>query len=343
MRAILFDVHGGPEVLREGEVGMPILGEGEVLVRVKACALNQLDIWARKGVPSVRIPLPHTPGSDIAGIVAETGPGVSGWSTGTEVVVSPGISDGECEECARGRENYCPNYRIIGYQVDGGYAEYIRVPSRNLLSKPRRLSFVEASSLPLVFLTAWRMLVGRARITTGETILIVSAGSGVGSAAIQIAKLFHATVITTVGSDAKIEPARQLGADHVINRRREDVYEATKKFTSGRGVDVVVEHVGTAIWDQVVKTLGRDGRLVTCGATTGPRVSLDLRHIFAKQQSILGSYMGTKGDLVDALAMVEKGLLRPVVDSVFRLEDVADAHRRLESGEHFGKVVLSLE
>jgi NADPH:quinone reductase-like Zn-dependent oxidoreductase len=165
----------------------------------------------------------------------------------------------------------------------------------------------------------------------------------VGSAAVQIAKLFQATVIATVGSDAKVDRARRLGADHVINWRREDVYQATKKLTSGKGVDVVVEHVGTAIWDKVVKTLGRDGRLVTCGATTGPQVSLDLRHVFVKQQSILGSYMGTKGDLGDALRMVEKGLLRPVVDSVFRLEEASEAHRRLESGEHFGKVVLSLE
>ncbi|MBI2183655.1 MAG: zinc-binding dehydrogenase [Thaumarchaeota archaeon] len=343
MKAVVFDVHGGPEVLHSADVEKPVLGFGEAVVQVKACALNRLDLWLRKGIPGVKIPMPHILGSDISGVVAETGLGVEGWSREDEVVVAPGFGDGTCEECLAGRENYCVNYQIIGYRTKGGYAEFVRVPAANLMRKPSKLSFVEAASIPLVFLTAWQMMVDKARIRMGETILVVGAGSGVGVAAIQIAKLFNCTVVTTVSSEEKAVKAKALGADFVINRGVEDVQEVVKRVTSGRGVDLVVEHAGAAIWDTAVRSLGRGGRLVTCGATTGPQVSVDLRFLFSKQQSIMGSYMGTKGDLVDVLRLVDRGALRPVVDSVFPLERAVDAHRRLEAGESFGKVVLTLD
>ncbi|MBI4257965.1 MAG: zinc-binding dehydrogenase [Thaumarchaeota archaeon] len=343
MKAVVFDAHGDPEVLHVADVEKPVSGFGEVIVRVKACALNHLDLWVRKGIPGVKIPLPHVLGSDIAGLVAETGPGVEGWSEGDEVLVAPGFGDGVCGECLAGRENYCANYKIIGYRIEGGYAEYVKVPVGNLLKKPSKLSFVEAASIPLVFLTAWHMLVDKAKIKMGETVLVVGAGSGVGMAAIQVAKAVNCTVITTVGSDEKAGKAEALGADIVVNRKVEDVYEAVKGATSGRGVDVVVEHAGAEIWDKAVRSLARGGRLVTCGATTGPQVSIDLRFLYSKQHSILGSYMGTKRDLLDVLRLVEKGVFNPVVDSVFPLEKAVEAHKRLESGEQFGKVVLTLD
>jgi len=345
MRAVRMHQHGGPEVLRLEEIE-PVPSErprrGEVTVGVRACALNHLDLWTRKGLPGVTIPMPHILGSDISGVVAQVGEGVTDIEPGQEVVLQPGLSCGRCPRCLEGRDSECRDYRILGYQVDGGYTERLIVPAVNVLPKPRRLSFEEAASVPLVFLTAWHMLVSRARLQPGEEVLVQAAGSGVGIASIQIAKLWGARVLATASTEAKLERAKELGADQLINYREKDFAAEVRRITEKRGVDVVIEHVGGQTFEKSLQCLARSGRLVTCGATTGPGVQVDLRFVYARQLSILGSYMGGKAELVALLPFFDAGKLRPVVDKVFPLAAAADAHRRLESREQFGKVVLSI-
>jgi NADPH:quinone reductase-like Zn-dependent oxidoreductase len=309
-----------------------------VLVRVRACALNHLDVWVRKGLPGVK--LPHILGSDIAGEVAEVGEYVAGFKTGQRVLIAPMHFCGSCAKCVRGLQNQCREFTVLGNGVDGGNCELIAVPSMNLIPIPDGLDFTQAASLPLVFLTAWHMLMGLAGVRPGQTVLVVGASSGVGIAAIQIAKMFQCRVITTAGDEAKLEKARGLGADHGIHHYKQRISDEVRKLTNKEGVDIVIEHVGVATWEESVKSLKSSGTLVTCGATTGPNVAIDLRHLFARQLRLLGSYMGTMGELHEVLGHVFAGRLKPVVDRVFPLSEIRAAHEYLEKSQMFGKVVL---
>lgn len=344
MRAIILEEHGGPEVLKASELPAPRPEPGEVVVDVHACAVNRLDLWVRGGLPNLRIDYPHVLGSDVAGIVREVGDGVDPALLGREVVLNPGISCGRCEACLSGWDNLCPSYRILGENTTGGYAEQLRVPVANLVDKPANLSMVEAAAFPLTFLTAWQMLVVRAAIVPGETVLIHAVGSGVGSAGLQIAKLFGARVIALASSDAKLAKARELGADALV---RSDSNDWPKKVRSlpgvgRRGVDVVFEHVGRATWEDSIKLCRNGGRVVTCGASSGWDAPTDLRHVFFRQIQILGSTMGSKASLFRIAALIGEGRLRPILDRVFPLAQAADAHRHLDRREQFGKVVLTV-
>ncbi|HEV8131289.1 MAG TPA: zinc-binding dehydrogenase [Acidobacteriota bacterium] len=341
MRAVRIHTHGGPEVLQLEQVEEPALRPGTAVVRVRACALNHLDLWVRRGIPGVRIALPRIPGSDIAGEVDSIDAGTP-FSTGRRVIVSPGVSCGHCRQCLAGEDNLCRSYTLLGSGVDGGCAEKVQVPLANLIELEEGLSFEQAAAFPLVFLTAWHMLVTRAQIQPGEEVLILGANSGVGSAAVQIAKLFRCRVIATAGNEEKAAAAVALGADVVINHYQERISDEVRKVTGKRGVDIVFEHVGKATWNESLLSLARGGRLVTCGATSGYAAETDLRHVFSKQISILGSYMGGKAELLQAYSFLKKGLFAPVVDRVFALEEVRQAHQYLEEGKQFGKVVLRI-
>jgi len=340
MKAIVFRQHGGPEVLEYTNVPEPSIQPNEVLVRVRACALNHLDLWVRGGLPNVPIPLPHIPGSDVAGEVTQPGAGVTTVRAGQKVVVAPGVTCGKCSACIAGRDNQCRQFTNLGYMIDGGCAEFVRVPEVNCMPYPENLSFEEAAAVPLVFQTAWHMLVARAELQPGEDVLIIGAGSGVGSAAIQIAKFFGARVIATAGTEEKAAKARELGADHTINHKSQKIRDAVRQITNKRGVDVVFEHVGTATWDDSLASLAPAGRLVTCGVTTGFDAKIDLRFLFSRQLSLLGSYMGTKSELHTVMKLVAAGRLKPIVDRVFPLAEAAAAHTYLEASQQFGKVVL---
>lgn len=340
MRAVPITTHGGPDVLTLRDVPDPARSEGDALVRVRACALNHLDLWQRRGIARLPQPLPHIPGSDIAGEVVDGGP--SGVAAGARVIVHPGLTCGRCSACLAGHDSLCDHYGVVGYQSEGGYAELVAVPAPNLIPIPDGITFELAAAFPLTFLTAWHMLVTRANVRSGETVLVIAAGSGVGQAAVQIAKLHGARVIATAGDPRKLDAARALGADEAVDHYAAGLTDEVRRLTGGRGVDVVIEHVGEAVWDRVVRCLARGGRLVTCGATSGYHGAIDLRALFAKQLSFLGSYMGTRADLEAAWAAFGRGELRPVVDSVLPLADAAEAHRRLETHSQFGKVVLQI-
>jgi NADPH:quinone reductase-like Zn-dependent oxidoreductase len=342
MKAIVFHQHGDPSVLHYTDVNEPHLRHNEVLVKVHGCALNHLDLWVRRGLPGVPIPLPHVPGSDVAGEVVKVGPDVHTVHIGQKVVLSPGVTCGKCPACLAGRDNLCRDYTNLGYMIDGGCAEYVRCPDVNCMPYPENLDWVHAAAVPLVFLTAWHMLVNRAQLRPGDSALILGAGSGVGSAAIQIAKYFGAYVISTAGSDEKLAKAKEIGADDVIHHNVMHISKEVRRLTNNRGVDVVFEHVGTATWDDSVKSLALGGRLVTCGATTGYDAKIDLRFLFTRQLSILGSYMGSKDELRTVLRLVALGKLKPVVDKVWPLHDCIAAHTYLEQGKQFGKVVLTV-
>jgi NADPH:quinone reductase-like Zn-dependent oxidoreductase len=342
VKAILFHQHGGPEVLQFTDVPDPEPRPNEVFVRVRACALNHLDLWVRGGLPNVPIPLPHIPGSDVAGEIAKIGSEVTTVRVGQKVVLAPGVTCGKCAACVSGQDNRCRQFTNLGYMIDGGCAEFVLVPEVNCLPYPENLSFEEAASVPLVFQTAWHMLIARAALQPGEDVLVLGAGSGVGSAAIQIAKFFGARVIATAGSDEKLSKARQLGADHVINHKTQQIRDEVRRLTNKRGVDVVFEHVGTATWDDSLASLALAGRLVTCGNTTGYDAKIDLRFLFSRQLSLLGSYMGVKSELHTIMKLVTAGRLKPVVDRSFPLSEAAAAHTYLESGRQFGKVVLKV-
>ncbi len=341
MKAVVFRRHGEGEVLELAEMPEPHVGARDVLVAVKAVALNHLDVWVRKGWPGLKLALPHILGSDIAGVVAKVGSEVTDVQVGSEVLVNPGLSCGACEKCLLGDDNLCRHYKIIGEHISGGYAEYVSVPRQNLLPKPPGMTFEEAACLPLTFLTAWTMLVRRAQLRPGETVLVHAAGSGVGSAAVQIAKVMGATVIATASSKEKLDKAKELGADHLIHYTETDFLAEVKRITDRKMVDVVFEHVGAATFDKSVACLPYGGRLVTCGATTGHEVKIDLRVLFYKRISLLGSTMGSKGDLFRILELVKDGKLRPVLDRVLPLERAAEAHAMLENRAQFGNVVLT--
>lgn len=340
MRAVIVREHGGIEKLEITDVPEAVARPGEVIVRVRAVALNHLDLWVRRGVPGHKFPLPIIPGSEISGVIETvTSPG-GGWSAGDEVIVAPGFSCGLCAACLSGNDPLCRNYGIYGETADGGCRETIAVPVRNLLRKPARMSFAEAAALPLDMLTAWHMLVARAQLRPGETVLVHAGGSGIGTAAIQIAKLWGATVFATAGSAEKAARAKELGADAVIEYRNMDFLAEVRSLTSKRGVDIVFEHVGADTFDRSLRALTKGGRLVTCGATTGADVTINLRLVFFKLLSILGSTMGSIAELHEIMKHVEAGRLRPVVDRMLPLEEIASGHRILEAREAFGKVVL---
>ncbi len=338
MKAVRIHRHGGPEVLSYEDAPEPEITDKDALIRVRACALNHVDLWIRKGLPGV--PLPQILGADIAGEVVRAGASCRNAREGARVVLAPGVSCRVCPKCVAGLDNECPDYTLFGYQIPGGYAEFVAAPDYAVIPIPDDLSFEEAAAVPLVFLTAWHMLLARARLKAGEDVLVIAASSGVGSAAVQIAKLFQCRVIATAGNDAKLGAARRLGADHVIDHYRQDIAAEVKRITGRRGMDVVFEHVGAATWDASVASLAPGGRLVTCGATTGYDVKIDLRFLFSKRQSILGSYMGTLGELHEVLKFVFRKELKAVVDRVFPLTEVRQAHERLENKEQFGKIVV---
>lgn len=341
MKAVIMKQHGGPEVLHHTEVQDPRINATEVLVRVRACALNHLDLWVRRGLPGIQIPMPHIPGSDISGEVVEVGQLVTHLKVGQKVLLAPGISCGQCAACVGGADNLCRRYTMFGYMVDGGCAELVKSPEVNVIPIPGDLSFNEAAAVPLVFLTAWHMLIGRAELQPGEDLLVLGAGSGVGSAAIQIGKLMGARVIATAGSDAKLAKAKELGADEVINHSQQKIADEVKRLTERRGVDVVFEHVGTSTWEASLASLAVKGRLVTCGATTGFDAKIDIRFLFSRHVSIIGSYMGNKAELHAVLKLIGQRKLRAVIDRTMPLAQCAEAHRLLEAREQFGKIVLN--
>ncbi len=343
MKAVRFHTHGGPEVLKLDETPDPQVAQHQVLVRIKACALNHLDLWLRKGLPGVKVPLPHIPGCDIAGEVAGVGELCTRVRVGQAVVISPGRSCGQCLQCLEGRDNLCASYQIIGgYGLNGGYAELIAVPEVNVLPLPPGLDFVQAAAVPLTFLTAWNMLVTLANIRLGQTVLVMGAGSGVGVAALQIANLFGATVIAAAGTNEKLAQARAFGAHHGINYQRQAIADEVSQLTGRRGVDIIFEHVGGETWKELLPILAAGGTLVTCGATSGPVAETDIRYLFMRQLRIQGAHMGGKGDLMAILPLVEAGKLKPVVDQVLPLSEAAQAHRILEERRQFGKVVLTI-
>lgn len=341
MHAVFFKEHGGIEKLEYGYQPEPHLGHGEVLVKVRASALNHLDIWTRQGMPGVKIHLPHILGSDVAGEVAKLGPGARGIKIGTKVVIAPGLSCGHCPHCRTGWDSLCDHYKILGLQTNGGWAEYVKAPARNILPVSKKWTMEEWASVPLVFLTAWHMLVTRARLKKGETVLIHAAGSGVGSAAIQIARYIGARVLATVGSDEKIKRAKALGADEVIHYEKSDFSLEAKRLNKNRGVDVVFEHIGPATFQRSLASLARKGRLVTCGVTSGPIVNLDLRFLFIRQLSVIGSYMGGLRELKKVLRLLEKGRLEPVLDKTFPLREAREAQTRMLERKNFGKIILT--
>jgi NADPH:quinone reductase-like Zn-dependent oxidoreductase len=340
VKATIFKQHGGPEVLEYADVPDPRIRADEVLIEVKACALNHLDIFVRGGLPGIEIPLPHILGNDIAGVVREVGELVTWAKPGDEVMVNPGVSCGHCDACLSGEDNLCREYDIMGYRRNGGYAELVAVPGVNIVPKPPELSWEEAAALPLVTVTAWHMLVTRVNVQPGETVLVHAAGSGVGSIAIQIAKLRGARVITTASTGEKLEKARELGADEAINYTQADWPKEVRRLTDRKGVDVVVEHTGAATWPGSISSLTNNGRLVTCGATSGYDARTDLRQVFYRHLNILGSFMGSKAELLEALKFVREGKIRAVVDRVLPLSEARQAHEVIENRAQFGKVVL---
>jgi NADPH:quinone reductase-like Zn-dependent oxidoreductase len=340
MKAVVFRKHGGADVLEYTDVPQPQIRANEVLVQVKACALNHLDLFVRGGLPGIEIPLPHILGCDVAGVVREVGELVTWAKPGDEILLQPGLSCGHCAECLRGEDNLCREYDIIGYRHDGGYAEFLAVPGINVVPKPANLSWEEAASLPLVTLTAWHMLVTRAKLQPGENLLVHAAGSGVGSIAIQIGKLFGARVIATAGSDDKLTKARELGADGVINYTQTDWPKEVRRLTNRVGVDVVFEHTGAATWEGSISSLRNNGRLVTCGATSGYDARTDIRQVFYRHLTILGSFMGSKSELLAAMKFVQQGKIHGVVDRTLPLEEARRAHELMEDRAQFGKIVL---
>lgn len=340
MRAAVVREHGGYENVNVEDWPVPEPAADEVLLKVHAAGINHLDLWVRRGVPGHPFPLPMILGCDFAGVVESVGSAVRNVKPGDEISVAPGHSCNTCGHCLDGNDHLCRQYGIFGETENGGCAEYAVVPAVNALPKPASLSFEETAAVPLVFLTAWHMLVARCHVQPGETVLVHAAGSGVGSAAIQIAKLWGATVYATAGSEAKLELARDLGADATINYLETDFAKEVRGLTGKRGVDIVFEHTGEATWPGSVRSLAKGGRLVTCGATSGFDAKFDLRMLFFKSLSFLGSTMGSRGEVVTVLDLVGQGKLRPVIDRVLPLDQVQEAHRVLESREQFGKIVL---
>ena len=338
MKAVRIHQHGNSDVLIYEDVPIPEISTDQCLVKIKAAALNHLDIWVRKGIPGV--PLPLIMGSDGAGIIEKNGKNVTGFSIGDRVLIQPLTYCGTCRWCKEGKENYCAKWGIFGENQDGTQCAYLAMDPEHLRLIPEGMSFEEAAAFPLVAETAYAMLIDRANIQPGETVFVWGASSGVGSMAIQIAKAIGCKVVTTVSNIKKGAFAKNLNADLVIDYKEDDLIKKVKEFTNKQGVDVVVEHVGTKTWETSLRILGKGGRLVTCGATTGSEAKFDIRHLFSKQQSILGSTMGNAHSLDKALKMYRKGVLKPIVDRCYKMSDIQKAHDYLESGKQIGKVIV---
>lgn len=341
MKAVILYKRGGPEQLRYEDVPEPTIGPDEILLRVRACALNHLDIYTRKGAQAVKAPLPHILGLEATGDVAAVGEAVSGVQVGDRVGLHPFIMCGACESCQSGHENLCLNRKILGVDVHGGYAEYVKAPAINAIHIPDHIGYDEAAALPVAFGTAWHMLVGRARLQAGETVLVLAAGSGVGTAAIQVARHLGARIIAAASTDEKLAQARELGADETINYSGGKFSRAVRKLTDGRGVDVVFEHVGPDTWRESVASLALNGRLVTCGATTGRWGQTDLWSLFGKQLSLLGSFGATHRDHREVIGLLADGVFKPVIDRCLPLQEAAKAHQLLENRQVFGKLILN--
>lgn len=343
MKAVFFRRHGGPDVIEYGDLPVPSPGPGQVLVRVKAAALNHLDIFVRRGIPGIIVALPHILGSDGAGVVESVGPGVTRAKPGDEVVLNPGIDCGKCEFCLKGEHSLCVSFHLIGEHIAGTYAEYVVAPEINACPKPAGLSWEEAAAFPLTFLTAWRMLVTKACAKPGETLLIIGIGSGVGVAALRIAKALGLNVLVTSGSAEKLVRAKALGADGGIDHSPGAFSREVRRITGKRGVDIVLDSVGKATWKESIASLARGGKLLTCGATTGSNPEEDIARIFWNQLTVYGSTMGTRSEFADMLGMFRDGRLSPVIDSVFPLSQAKEALDRLEEKRQFGKIVLRVD
>ncbi|CAN5491784.1 zinc-binding dehydrogenase [soil metagenome] len=339
MRAAIFHEHGGPEQLRIEEVPRPEPGPGEVLVEVRAAAMNHLDLWVRRGLP-IEITMPHIGGSDVAGVIAEVGSGVTGVTVGERVVVNPSLWCGRCRWCIRGEESLCVHYRILGEHTNGGFAEFVAVPATNVYPLPERISFEAAAALPVSYQTAWRALITRAALRAGEDVLVLGASGGTAIATIQIAKLAGARVFAVTSGAESVARVRELGADLVYDRTEVDFSREVYRKTGKQGVDVVVEGIGEATWTPSLRALAPNGRLVNYGATTGSKVVSDLRLIFWKQLQIIGTTMASRSEFEAMLRVALRGEIRPVIDIVLPLDQVREAHERLEAGDQFGKIVL---
>ena len=345
MKAIVFSEQGSVEVLRYTEAPKPVLGADEILINVKACAVNYLDLHARRNRPEIEAKLrrgdtPHILGSDIAGTIAEVGTAVNSIAVGDRVVLAPCIPCGACSDCHRGDENLCDTQVLIGFQTNGGYAEYVKAPAVNAIEIPETLSFVNAAAMPIAYLTAWHMLTTRAQLRPGEDVLILGVGGGVGSAGLQIAKFSGARVFATASSEEKLARARKMGADVTINYKDIDFSEVVLDVTDGRGVDVVLEHVGAATWEQSIASLAKNGRLVSCGVTTGNIGEINIRKLYQKQITIMGSALGTAPELRTLVTLAGQGKLEPIIDRILPLNRAGEAHLLLENRKNFGKVVL---
>jgi NADPH:quinone reductase-like Zn-dependent oxidoreductase len=341
MKALYFDEHGELDVVKYGDVPDPKPGPGEVLIRVRACALNFLDIWVRRGWPGLKLEMPHWCGADVAGEIAELGENVSDWQVGQRVVVDPGVSLVEDEYTRRGEDSVSPGYHILGEHRRGGAAEYLTVPAGNLAAIPDNINYPEAAAPLLVGLTAWRMLMHQAGLRAGESVLVVGAGGGVNSMAIQIAKLAGASVYVVAGNAEKSERARQLGADVVLDRSQVDWGKEIFKLTSRRGVDIVVDNVGQATITKSMQAVARGGRIVIVGNTSGPQAEIDIRFIFGKQISLIGSTMGSHQDFRDVIDLLWAGKIKPVIHQIMPLSEGCDAYKLMEEGRHFGKILLA--
>ena len=342
MKAAIFRQHGGPEVIEIADVPEPVLRPGTVRVAVRAAAFNHLDLWVRRGLPGLDLPLPHIGGSDIAGTIDALGEGVEGPAVGTRVLVNPSLWCGRCEWCRKGEESLCTSYRILGEHLDGGFAQYVVVPARNVLPIPDDLEFTEAAAVPLVYQTAWRGLVVRGKVRPGETVLIPGGSGGVSTAAIGIARLAGARVFAVTSGPENVRRVKELGAELVIDRLETDFSSAVWEATNKRGVDLIFDGVGEAVWPGAVRALARNGRLVAYGATTGAEGALNIRLLFWKQLRVIGTTMASRSEFEAVMDLVFRRALRPVIDGVWPLEEARTAHQRLESGAAFGKVVLQI-
>ena len=340
MKAIVFDRTGGPEVLELREVSDPACAPDDVVLRVAACGINHLDLWVRAGSLGLEVEMPHILGCDVVGVATEVGAAVTHVAPGDKVLVLPTLSCGVCQACMAGDDTLCRHYDLVGRRRNGGYAEKVAVPGRNCLPFPEPLSWEQAATLPVVALTAWHMLVGRAGLKPGEDCLVIGAGSGVGSIAVQLARLLGARVIATAGSAAKLARAHELGAHDVIDHATQDITAEVRRLTGKKGVEVVFEHVGGKVFEQALAALAKNGRLVTCGATIGNSVTLDINLLFGRHLNLLGSWMGRRSELIEVLKFVRSGQIKPVVDVVMPLAEARKAHERLEAGQQFGKIVL---